>query len=286
MILIADCGSTKTHWCLLDQNTVKKEYFTIGMNAVLLTAGEMEDIIRRELLPEMGELAAAVKEVYFYGAGCLGDEICGNVASAIKAVFTAADTIEADTDLLGAARALCGRRPGIACILGTGSNSCYYDGEKIVSNVSPLGYILGDEGSGAVLGKILIGDVLKQQLPEDLCQKFMDRIGLDRLGIIRRVYKEPAANRFLASTSPFLLANIERPEIQALLIGAFSAFFRRNIANYTEAEKYPVSFIGSIACYYEPQLRKAAEPFGYTIGSIEKSPMPGLIAFHASDIKS
>ena len=162
MILIADCGSTKTHWCLLDQNTVKKEYFTIGMNAVLLTAGEMEDIIRRELLLKMGELAAAVKEVYFYGAGCLGDEICGNVASAIKAVFTAADIIEADTDLLGAARALCGRRPGIACILGTGSNSCYYDGEKIVSNVSPLGYILGDEGSGAVLGKILIGDVLKQ----------------------------------------------------------------------------------------------------------------------------
>lgn len=280
MILIADCGSTKTHWCLLNQNSVEKEYFTIGMNAVLLTAVEMEAIVRRELLTQMGPLAAEVEEVYFYGAGCLGDEICGNVAAALGAVFTAARKIEADTDLLGAARALCGREPGIACILGTGSNSCYYDGNRIVDNVSPLGYILGDEGSGAVLGKILVGDVLKKQLPADLCEKFMTQLGLDRLGIIRRVYKEPAANRFLASMSPFLLANIERPEIQALVVGAFSAFFRRNIANYPAAEQYPVSFIGSIACYYEPQLREAAKPFGYTIGSIEKSPMAGLIAYH------
>lgn len=280
MILIADCGSTKTHWCLLDNNTVINEYFTVGMNAVLLTAREMEDLMRRELLPQLGGLAAGVTDVYFYGAGCLGDEICGNVSAAIGAVLTAAHHIEADTDLLGAARALFGREPGIACILGTGSNSCYYDGERIVSNVSPLGYILGDEGSGAVLGKILIGDVLKHQLPPDLCDKFMEQLGLDRLGIIRRVYKEPAANRFLASTSPFLLANIERPEIQALVTGAFSAFFRRNIANYPQAGKYPVSFIGSIACYYEPQLREAARQFGYNIGTICKSPMSGLIAYH------
>ncbi len=280
MILIVDCGSTKTHWCLLNNNTVQNEYFTLGMNAVLLTAPEMEEIVRRELLPQMDTLAEAVEEVYFYGAGCLGDEICGNVAAALGAVFTKARGIEADTDLLGAARALCGREPGIACILGTGSNSCYYDGEKIADNVSPLGYILGDEGSGAVLGKILVGDVLKRQLPDDLCEKFLSQFGLDRLGIIRRVYKEPAANRFLASTSPFLLANIDRPEIHDLVVNAFKAFFRRNIANYACAGKYPVSFIGSIACYYEPQLREAAAPFGYTIGNIVKSPMPGLIAFH------
>ncbi|MDE5642119.1 MAG: ATPase, partial [Muribaculaceae bacterium] len=277
---IVDCGSTKTHWCLLNNNTVQNEYFTLGMNAVLLTAPEMEEIVRRELLPQMDTLAEAVEEVYFYGAGCLGDEICGNVAAALGAVFTKARGIEADTDLLGAARALCGREPGIACILGTGSNSCYYDGEKIADNVSPLGYILGDEGSGAVLGKILVGDVLKRQLPDDLCEKFLSQFGLDRLGIIRRVYKEPAANRFLASTSPFLLANIDRPEIHDLVVNAFKAFFRRNIANYACAGKYPVSFIGSIACYYEPQLREAAAPFGYTIGNIVKSPMPGLIAFH------
>ena len=280
MILIVDCGSTKTHWCLLNNNTVQNEYFTVGMNAVLLTAPEMEEIVRRELLPQMDTLAEAVEEVYFYGAGCLGDEICGNVAAALGAVFTQARRIEADTDLLGAARALCGREPGIACILGTGSNSCYYDGERIADNVSPLGYILGDEGSGAVLGKILVGDVLKRQLPDDLCEKFLSQFGLDRLGIIRRVYKEPAANRFLASTSPFLLANIDRPEIHDLVVNAFKAFFRRNIANYACAGKYPVSFIGSIACYYEPQLREAAAPFGYTIGNIVKSPMPGLIAFH------
>ncbi|MDE6130515.1 MAG: ATPase, partial [Muribaculaceae bacterium] len=132
----------------------------------------------------------------------------------------------------------------------------------------------------AVLGKILVGDVLKRQLPDDLCEKFLSQFGLDRLGIIRRVYKEPAANRFLASTSPFLLANIDRPEIHDLVVNAFKAFFRRNIANYACAGKYPVSFIGSIACYYEPQLREAAAAFGYTIGNIVKSPMPGLIAFH------
>ncbi|MDE6097406.1 MAG: ATPase [Muribaculaceae bacterium] len=282
MILIADCGSTKTHWCLLDKKTIAAEYFTIGMNAVLLTPAEMEEIIRRELLPQTGTLTESVSEIHFYGAGCLGDEICGNVATALAAVFTAASTIEVDSDLLGAARALCGRRPGIACILGTGSNSCYYDGERITENVSPLGYILGDEGSGAVLGKILVGDVLKRQLPDDLCEKFLSQFGLDRLSIIRRVYKEPAPNRFLASVSPFLLSNIDRPEIHALVTNAFSAFFRRNITNYPQAGKYPVSFIGSIACYYETQLHEAAAPFGYTIGKIVKSPMPGLVEYHTA----
>lgn len=278
MILVADCGSTKIDWCLLNNQKVEKQVFTMGMNAVMLTEEEIRSRIAEELVPEL--TGYPVDGVYFYGAGCISEDVCSNVSRAISTNFPDATTVEVHTDLLAAARALFGHKPGIACILGTGSNSCYYDGEQIVSNVSPLGYILGDEGSGAVLGKILIGDVLKHQLPPDLCDKFMEQLGLDRLGIIRRVYKEPAANRFLASTSPFLLANIERPEIQALVTGAFSAFFRRNIANYPQAGKYPVSFIGSIACYYEPQLREAARQFGYNIGTICKSPMSGLIAYH------
>ena len=214
MKLIADCGSTKTHWCLLDNDSVEREVYTVGMNAILLTAEEMQQIMRDELLPQLGSAVSQIDTVYFYGAGCLGGEICANVAGALRAVIPAAAHIEVDTDLLAAARALCGHRPGVACILGTGSNSCYYDGREIIDNVSPLGYILGDEGSGAVLGKILVGDVLKQQLPADLCRKFLEQYSLDRMTIIRRVYKEPGGNRFLASLSPFLLENIGRPENQ------------------------------------------------------------------------
>lgn len=281
MKLIADCGSTKTHWCLLNNNRVEREIYTVGMNAILLTAEEMEQIMRAELLPQLPDRMSNV-DIYFYGAGCLGDEICGNVAGALRAVIPCAEHIEVDTDLLGAARALCGHHPGVACILGTGSNSCYYDGLKIVDNVSPLGYILGDEGSGAVLGKLLVGDVLKNQLPDDLCKKFLEQYMLDRMTIIRRVYKEPAGNRFLASLSPFLRENIDRPEIHALVLNAFTAFFRRNVANYTQAAGCPVSFIGSIASYYRDQLTEAAQASGYSIGKIEKSPMPGLIDYHSA----
>ncbi|MDE5554214.1 MAG: ATPase, partial [Muribaculaceae bacterium] len=169
MILIADCGSTKTDWCLLSDGEIKKRIFTGGMNAVMLTEEEIAERIASELMPQLGD--EAVKCVFFYGAGCLAEEVCANVRRAISQNIPSAKTIEVDTDLLAAARALCGRNAGIACIMGTGSNSCYYDGKRIVDNVSPLGFILGDEGSGAVLGRTLVGDVLKNQLPAELCQK-------------------------------------------------------------------------------------------------------------------
>lgn len=279
MILIADCGSTKTDWCVIDGTKLVKQVFTPGMNAIMLTEEEIRQRISQELMPEIDGLK--IDAVYFYGAGCLGDEICGNVRRAIAANIPA-QTIEADTDLLAAARALCGRTPGIACIMGTGSNSCYYDGKSIVDNVSPLGYILGDEGSGAVLGKILVGDVLKKQLPADLCEKFLAQYDLDRMKIIRRVYKEPAANRFLASVTPFLIENIERPEIRALVLNAFGSFFKRNIANYEGYQSMKVNFVGSIAFYYRELIAEAAAEAGCTLGTILKSPMEGLIAFHTA----
>lgn len=165
--------------------------------------------------------------------------------------------------------------------MGTGSNSCYYDGEKIVDNVSPLGYILGDEGSGAVLGKILLGDVLKNQLPKELCEKFLTQFELDRMTIIRRVYKEPQGNRFLASVTPFLIQNINEPSIHALVLNAFKAFFVRNIAQYPGYQDLKVNFIGSIAYYYKAVLEEAAAATGCTVGTIIKSPMEGLIEFHS-----
>lgn len=279
MILIADCGSTKIDWCVTDNKKVVKQVFTHGMNAVMLTKQEMSQRISSELIPELGNLKDSITEIYFYGAGCISPEVCGNVADALRENIPAGK-IEVYTDLLAAAHALCGSEPGIACILGTGSNSCYYDGEKIVDNVSPLGYILGDEGSGAVLGKILVGDVLKNQLPKDLCEAFLKENNLDRLEIIKRVYKEPGGNRFLASLTPFLLRNIERKEIHELVLNSFKAFYMRNVCQYPGATKTAVNFVGSIAYYYKDVLCEAAEACGCRVGTIIKSPMEGLIAYH------
>ncbi len=282
MILIADCGSTKIDWCLLDKDKLEKQVFTCGMNAVMLTEEEMRNRIREELMPEIDVYKSSVNAVYFYGAGCISDEVCGNVASAIHANIPAAKTIEVYSDMLAAARALCGHEPGIACIMGTGSNSCFYDGKAITANVSPLGFILGDEGSGAVLGKLFLGDVLKNQLPADVATRFLQEYDLDQIGIIRRVYREPQANRFLASVTPFISKNLDIKEIHDMVLGSFTAFFRRNVMQYAGYQNYPVNFVGSIAYFFRNVLEEAAAACGCKIGTILKSPMDGLLKFHAN----
>lgn len=280
MILIADSGSTKIDWCVVDHGKLVKQVFTCGMNALLLTEEEMQLRIATELASEVSDYP--IDKVYYYGAGCVSEEVCANVRNAIAASIKA-DHIEVYTDLLAAAHAVCAREAGIACILGTGSNSCVYDGKEITDNVSPLGYILGDEGSGAVLGKILVGDVLKEQLPKHLCDKFLEQYSLDRLTIIRRVYKEPQANRFLASVTRFLIENIQEPEIHALVYNSFKSFFVRNIANYKNYTEYKINFVGSIAFFYQDVLREVAADMGCTIGNIIQSPMEGLINYHRID---
>ena len=288
MKLIADCGSTKIDWCLItrdgDNGTVmiERRFETPGLNAVMLTADEIAQRLGSELAPVIAPYAQLIDNAYFYGAGCISPEVCGNVARALEAIMPNAK-VEVDTDLLAAARALCGREAGIACILGTGSNSCYYDGERITSNVSPLGYILGDEGSVAVLGKLLVGNVLKYQLPLDLCVKFLDQYGLDRMKIIENVYRKPGANKFLASVSPFLNENIDRAEIKDMVVEAFRQFFIRNISAYEglRAGGMPaINFVGSIAHYYRRQLAQAAASCGYELGAVIKSPMEGLLQYH------
>lgn len=280
MILIADCGSSKIDWCVVNDGKVVEQIFTSGINALLMT----EEQIRETLAAELAEKVKgyAIESVYYYGAGCLFDDICANVRRAIAHNVSTAKTIEVHSDLLAAARALCGQNEGIACILGTGSNSCYYNGKEIVDNVSPLGYILGDEGSGAVLGKLLVGDVLKNQLPKELCEKFLAEYDLDRQKIIEGVYKKPAANRFLASLSPFLIKNIEEPAIHRLVLNAFKSFFVRNIENYSNYKSMPVSFVGSVAFYYKDVLAEAAKALDITIGTIIKSPMEGLVKYHSN----
>lgn len=281
MILIADCGSTKIDWCLLNGKEKVAQIFTTGMNALLMTQEEMTQRIADELMPNIANYE--VTEIYYYGAGIISDEIKSHVINALKANIPSATKIEVDSDLLAAARALCGRKPGIACILGTGSNSCYYDGEKVVDNVSPLGYILGDEGSGAVLGKLLVGDVLKKQIPEHLCEKFLKEYNLDRNKIIDAVYRKPAANRFLAQFAPFLEHNIEEPSIHRIVLHSFIDFFVRNVENYDNYKELPCNFVGSIALLEKATLLEAAKSQGITVGNIIQDPMEGLIKFHSTE---
>lgn len=279
MILIADCGSTKIDWCLLNGSEKVAQIFTTGMNALMLTQEEMSQCIHNELLPHI--VSYKVDEIFYYGAGIISDEIKEHVRGALKENIPSATKIEVNSDLLAAARALCGRNPGIACILGTGSNSCYYDGENVVDNVSPLGYILGDEGSGAVMGKLLVGDVLKKQLPEHLCEKFLKEYDLDRNKIITAVYRQPAANRFLAHFAPFLQKNINEPAIHDLVLRSFISFFVRNVENYPNYKELPVNFVGSIAYVQKNVLMEAAQTRGITVGAIMQNPMEGLIRYHS-----
>ena len=273
MIVIADSGSTKTDWCIGNSQTDYRIVQTPGINPFYLSTKEISRQITENLFPQLTE-KDTVTELYFYGA----EKAC-IVADALTECFPHAH-VAVESDLSGAARALCGHTKGIACILGTGSNSCEYDGEKIVSNVSPLGYILGDEGSGAVLGKRLVGDCLKKQLPPDLCELLLKEYELTPALILDKVYRQPLANRFLASLSPFLAQNLDEPCIRTLVSDSFKAFLKRNVMQYENYRESKVHFIGSVAFYYKTILAEAASEMGIRLGTVIKSPMEGLIEYH------
>ena len=279
MKIIAESSSTRTEWSLVEGSTVVEHAFTTGLNPYFQSRREISHSIRLEL-PE-AFFKRRWNHIYFYGAGCGNTERCKMIESSLVAQFKTPVTVE--SDMLGAARGLLVRRAGLACILGTGSNSCLYNGSEIVKTVAPLGFILGDEGSGAVLGKLFLGDVLKNQLPADVAAKFLEEYNLDLLTIIRRVYREPLGNRFMASVTPFISKHIDVPQIHDMVLGSFKAFFRRNIMQYEGYSEHKVNFIGSIAVYFRPVLEEAAKECGCTIGRILKSPMEGLLAFHSEN---
>ena len=276
MILIADSGSTKTDWCVSDTGKQIQRIYTKGMNPYFQSEEEIKEEIRLSLLPKLE--TCTFDSLYFYGAGCLPEKI--QMMKKALSICLDVKNVNVNSDMLGAARGLCGRNPGIVCILGTGSNSCFYDGEKIASNVSSLGFILGDEGSGAELGKLLVGDLLKNQLPKGLKEKFLREFNLTPGMIIERVYRQPFPNRFLASLSPFLKRNIEMPEIRALVLNAFRSFLDRNVKQYNY-QQYKVHFVGSIAYYYKELLEEVVHEAGIQLGSIIRQPMEGLVEYHA-----
>ncbi len=277
MILIADSGSTKTDWSVVEKGKLLQQVYTKGTNPFFQTEEEISDEIETTLLPQL--TTNTFDAVYFYGAGCGFPDKIAMVHRAVSKHLNISGSIEVNTDMLAAARGLCGHESGIACILGTGSNSCYYNGKDIVSNVSPLGFILGDEGSGACLGKLLVGDILKNQMTPELKERFLNQFDLTPGDIIDRVYRKPFPNRFLASLSPFLVENINEPSVRSLVLSSFISFIKRNVMQY-DYEHNKVHFIGSVAYHYHELLIEACKETNIQLGTIMKSPMENLIAYH------
>ena len=279
MKIICDSGSTKADWVLVDGQSVVGRVVTQGISPVHQDAEEISRIISEELLLATG--AARIGEVAFYGSGVrpdLQDDMCRLLSMA----FLSARRVEAWGDMLGAARALCGRNYGIASILGTGANSCLYDGESIVQNTPALGYILGDEGSGAVLGRLFLNAVFKGILPKGLRDEFFEKLGLSLSDIINKVYREPLANRFLASLCPFIRSHLYNLQLRQLVEDEFCHFFRSNIRPYGRPD-LAVSFVGSIAYFFADVLRDAAAREGFRVGAIVRSPLDGLVKYHSCD---
>lgn len=282
MKLVVDSGSTKTDWGFFNTVYDLKAVKTQGINPCHQSEEEIRSIIRNELLPNTQSIdLAAITEVFYYGAGCATQSICEQMAALLKEFIPNA-AIAVDSDMLGAARALCGHAEGVACVLGTGSNSCLYNGKAIEDQVPSLGYILGDEGSSAALGRRLIGDCLKRQLPESVSREFMERYSLTKESIIESVYRKPLPNRFIAGFSPFVYEKRAVPEVHKMIIQCFSEFFTRNVINYHKPW-LPVHFVGSLAGSFADELRETADSLGMTIGKIEASPMSGLVDYHATD---
>ena len=279
MILIADSGSTKTTWCLAEKGRAERCVTTQGINPFHQDTAAVSAIVAGELLPLLE--GASPEAVFFYGSGCRANKIPA-MEQLLAEAFPTATRVEAYGDLLAAARAVCGRSMGMAAILGTGANSCLYDGRKIVMNTPPLGYILGDEGSGAVLGRQFVNALFKGFLPKMVADGFLADTGLTLDSLIERVYREPLANRFLASLSLHILKRADCAEVRTIIVDNFRSFFRRNVAAYGHNE-LPVGAVGSIAYHYAPFLAEAAAAEGYTMGRIIKSPMPGLVDYHTHD---
>jgi len=275
MKLIAESGSTKAEWCLLEGNYISEHIFTEGINPFFQTRKEISRSIRLQL-PEKF-FTRKLEEIFFYGAGCTSDEKKNTVKASLISQFRV--PVQVDSDLLAAARSLFGKTKGIACILGTGSNSCFYDGDRIVDNVKSLGYVLGDEGSGAMLGKMFLSDCLKNLAPAEITEKFYDIYRITADDVLDLIYNQPFPNRSLSTFSFFLSDFVNNEYVYNLIYKNFKRFFKRNILQY-EYQKHPVGLIGSVAENYKIILLDVAKEFDVEISQIVESPMMGLVKYH------
>ncbi len=272
MRLICDSGSTKTDWIVADGATSVLRFSTCGLNPAVMGIDRVKELLLSVLLPHVEGLD--ISDVEYYGAGCTQD-IIPDMQRLLADLIPSAQSVLVASDILGAAKAVCGKECGIAAILGTGANSCLFDGEKIVSNTPALGFILGDEGSGAVLGRMFLNAHLKGLLPESVSVAFANETGLTQQDIIAKVYRSATPNRFLASMSPFIRQHLDVSQLRELVIENFRNFFTHNIRQYGHPE-LPVNCIGSMAFYYTDELKEAAQREGFTIGRILRSPIDGI----------
>lgn len=275
--LIADSGATKCEWCVLENGKKKKTIYTQGISPYFLSGPQIIALLEKELLPKLKKIT--VQEIYFYGTGLGNPNNVKIVKAVFKKLFPKSKT-EVQNDLLAAARALCGKSKGVACILGTGANSCFYNGKKMVKNSPGLGYILGDEGSGAYLGKKVVQYYLYNTYDEELKARFEKRFMVTPMEILENVYKKPLANRYLASYAIFLAENRGHYMIENIIEDGLNDFFFTHLYKYRESWTHPIHFVGSIAFGFKDVLKELCSTYELELGRVLKAPMQGLIEYH------
>jgi len=276
VILIADSGATRAEWCLIN-NGKRKTIFTQGISPYFLNEKQIIELVSSEVNKTAKEIQP--DEIYYYGTGCANIENAKMVKKALGKVYPSSK-IEVNTDLLAAARAVCGHNKGVACILGTGSNSCFFNGKKIIKNSPGIGYVLGDEGSGAYLGKKVIQYYLYNTFDEDLRARFDAKFVTSSAEILDNVYKKPLPNKYLASFTMFLAENRGHYMIENILEDGLHDFFFYHLCKYAEIWKHPLSFVGSVAFGFKDIIEQLCQAYEFDLGIILKNPMPGLITYH------
>jgi N-acetylglucosamine kinase-like BadF-type ATPase len=275
--LISDCGATKAEWTLVDE-TIKETVITQGISPYFLDTSQIVALLEQELRPALKKWE--IGEVYYYGTGCANPNNARSVKTAVSRVFPGA-MVQVNHDLMAAARALCGRDKGIACILGTGSNSCYYNGKKIVKNSPGLGYVLGDEGSGAYLGKKVLQYYLYGTFDDEIRARFDAAFVTNPAEILENVYKKPLPNRYLAGYAKFLAENRGHYMIENIIEDGINDFFFNHLCKYRETWTLPVHFAGSVAFGFKDVLQQLCTSYGFELGNVMKNPMKGLVAYHS-----
>ena len=277
MILIADSGSTKTSWCVTHNGSMVLTFETEGFNPYFTNSEYIVSALSKTVPGTLDP--AEIAQVYFYGSGCFPDKKIV-ISAALNRLFPGA-SIDVELDLLGTARALLGDRPGFASILGTGTNSCLYDGKAITLNIDSLGYILGDEGSGTFIGKRLLADYLRGYMPADVSVAFTKKYGTDKEEVFNRIYSQPLPNRYCASFVPFLKEpGIDSGYVNEVLNFSFTEFFEKLVKHYPAYEQYSFNCTGSIAYHFKDQLLSVANRYNMKSGVILQQPMEGLIRYH------
>ena len=276
-ILIADSGATKCEWCFIDNKNRKKRFSTQGISPYFLNTDQIEALLKVELLP--GLKTSIPDSIYYYGTGCKNPDNAKSIKKAISRIFQTA-SIEVATDLMGAARALCGDNKGIVSILGTGSNSCFYDGKKIKRNSPGLGYVLGDEGSGAYLGKKVLQYYLYGTFDEELRYKFDLKYNTTAEAILEQVYKQPLPNKYLAGYTLFLVENRGHYMVENIIEDGINDFFFTHLCKYGESWKLPIYFVGSVAFGFKDVIHELCDGYEFEFGKILRAPMEGLIEYH------